>query len=248
MMRTLIVDDERLARVKLRNFLERHEDVEVIGECDGGASAITAIERDHPDVVFLDIQMPGIDGLEVVRKLDRLPQIVFVTAHDRFAVEAFELEAIDYLLKPFDRQRLAQTLERLRRRSAEEATTRLQTLLERFDRAGTSDQPFERFVVRSNGRMVLIDPEDVNWIEAEGNYARLHTEGRSPLIRAALSSLETQLESRGFRRIHRGILVNFSRVTEIQRGVGDDFVVLLSTGERLSMSRRYRARLKGLLG
>ena len=252
-MRVAIVDDERLAREKLRRFLEDTEGVEIVGECDGGEAAVQMIEKEHPDLVFLDIRMPGVDGFEVVRRLSRgtLPRIVFVTAHDEFAVQAFEIEAIDYLLKPFDRGRLRQAISRARRRTREDLHERVDALLARFTaerRDGDAGEPLERFVVRTGGRMVLIHPDEVNWIEAEGNYVRLHTADRKPLIRAALTNLEKQLEPRGFRRIHRAILVNFARVSEIHRGVGDDFVVVLQDGTQLSMSRRYRARLRGLLG
>lgn len=254
-LRVAIVDDERLARDKLRRFLEGVDGVELVGESDGGESALEMIRRKAPDVVFLDIQMPGVNGFEVARRISgsAMPHIVFVTAHDQFAVEAFEIEAIDYVLKPFDRSRLEKALDRVRRRTREQLHERIDSLLSRINASREEHdtprvEPLERFVVRTGGRMILIDPDQVHWIQAEGNYARLHTDDRRPLIRAALSTLEKQLESRGFRRIHRATLVNFAKVKEIQRGVGDDYIVILENGTQLAMSRRYRARLRGLLG
>lgn len=253
-LRVAIVDDERLARQQLRRFLDASPAVEVVAESEGGEAAVEMILRERPDLVFLDIQLPGGNGLDILGRLppENIPRVVFVTAHQEFAVQAFEVEAVDYLLKPFDRSRLQAALARARKRSREHLQNHLEALLSRISEASTRRhqdvEPLERFVVRTGGRLILIDPADVSWIQAEGNYARLHTAERRPLIRAALTMLEKQLESRNFRRIHRATLVNFSRVREIQRGVGDDYIVILDDGTQLPMSRRYRARLKGLLG
>ncbi|HEV8629462.1 MAG TPA: LytTR family DNA-binding domain-containing protein [Thermoanaerobaculia bacterium] len=262
-LRTLIVDDERLARQKLRTLLQRHSDVELVGECADGEAALADIERLRPDLVFLDIRMPGRSGLEVVRVLQggAPPHVVFVTAHGDHAVEAFELEAVDYLLKPFDRSRLERALQRARRRLAEPAGSvdrlaallaRLEARLEEGDLAPAPAPPAaatapllpERLAVRLDGRTLLVPTEDLDWVEAVGNYVRLHTRGGRYLHRETLTGLEGRLDPTAFLRIHRGALVNARRIREIQPGVGDEHIVILTDGTRLALSRRYRARLR----
>jgi two-component system LytT family response regulator len=251
-IRAVIVDDERLARKKIQMFAAAHDDLEIVAECSNGATAVEAIGALHPDVVFLDVRMPRMDGFAVLRQLPRhaIPRIVFVTAHGEHAIEAFEVEAIDYLLKPFDRRRFDQTLDRIRReRRAHEDTDlrrRLVDLLDRLEPA-KADPRLTQFVVNAKGKIVFVDPANVHWIGAEGKYVRLHTAAGTHLLREAIGELERRLDGQEFLRIHRSTIVNVRSVKEIYRGVGDDFVVVLHDGTKLSLSRRYRARFKNFL-
>jgi len=270
----LIVDDERLARQKLRTLLQRHSDVELVGECADGDAALTAVARERPDLVFLDVRMPGRGGFEVVKGLGRgadgapAPQVVFVTAHGDYAVEAFEVEAVDYLLKPFDRDRLDRALARVRARSGEtgkalaklgDLVTRLEGALSaaRAEGAATPSPPvasssaappaqpaLERVAVRKDGRTLLVPTQEIDWIEAVDKYVRLHARGARYLHREALSALERRLDPAQFLRIHRGAIVNLRCVREIHPGAGDEPTVVLADGTRLPLSRRYRARLR----
>lgn len=253
MIRMLIVDDERLARQKVRAFAEAHDDLEVVGECASGEDAVDAIRELEPDLVFLDIRMPRMHGFDVVRKLraDEVPRIVFVTAHAEYAVEAFDVEAVDYLLKPFDRARFDRTIERVRRErrtmNDEEVRRRLLEALDRLDRSGEKERDLSQFIVRTKGKLLFVDVHDVSWIGAEGKYVRLHTQLASYLVRQSIGDIERRLDPREFLRIHRSTIVNLRRVKEIHRGVGDDFVVLLHDGTKLALSRRHRARLRDLV-
>ena len=243
MMRVLIVDDERLARQKVRELASAHPDLQVVGECATGAQAVSAIREQKPDLVFLDIRMPRMDGFEVVRQLrgEELPRIVFVTAYGEYAVEAFEVDAIDYLLKPFDRARFDRTVARARRENDSGARKRLIEAIDRL--TTTAERGVAHFVVRAKERIVFIDAREIAWIGAEGKYVRLHTGSGAHLVRQSISEVERRLDPREFLRIHRSTIVNLRRVREMHRGVGDDFVVVLTDGTKLSLSRRYRARL-----
>ena len=266
-MRTLIVDDERLARQKLRTLLQRHSDVELVGEYADGDAALADIERLLPDLVFLDVRMPGKTGFDVVHGLGPgpAPHVVFVTAYGDHAVEAFEVEAVDYLLKPFDRERLDRAVARVRTRAAEpgKALARLGDLVMRLEGAlaeRRAPQPVvtaaapsegtppavlaERVAVKKDGRTLLVPTQEIDWIEAVDKYVRLHAKGARYLHREALSALERRLDPAQFLRIHRGAIVNLRRVREIHPGVGDEPTVVLSDGTRLPLSRRYRARLR----
>jgi two-component system, LytTR family, response regulator len=222
MVRALIVDDERLARQKIRTFLEARGDVTVAGEAANVDEAIAAIEREKPDLVLLDIQMPGGDGFDVLAA--KPPAVIFITAHDEYAVRAFEVAAVDYLLKPFDRKRFNQAIDRALR-------TKPRDLHESF------------FTVRKRERTLFIPVKDVDWIEAEGKYLRLHVRERSYLVRDTIAAATRRLDERLFVRIHRSTLVNFRRVAEIR----DDTVVVLRDGTELTMSRRFRARVRAVV-
>jgi two-component system LytT family response regulator len=248
-IRTLIVDDEPLARRRLMRLLRESADVEIVGQCQNGAEAIGAIGRDSPDLVFLDVQMPGADGFAVLEAIaaDRLPMIVFVTAYDQYAIQAFEAQAIDYLLKPFSRERFEKMMVRVRSASVRGESDRLaqQVLaLLKQDRNGGDSL---RLVARSVGSVSLVNVEDVDWIQAEGNYARVHTARASQLVRETLSSLSSRLPRR-FRRIHRGIIVNVDRVAELKPGRRGDYAVILRNGTRLRFSRRFRHEWPEIFG
>ena len=255
-IRAVIVDDERLARKKIQTFAAAHDDLEIVAECSNGAMAVEAIGALHPDVVFLDVRMPRMDGFAVLRQLPRhaIPRVVFVTAHGEHAIEAFEVEAIDYLLKPFDRHRFDQTLDRIRRERRRhediDLRRRLVELLDRLEPA--AERPpggprLTQFVVTAKGKIVFVDPADVQWIGAEGKYVRLHTANASHLLRESIGEIERRLDAHQFLRIHRSTIVNVRSVKEMYRGVGDDYVVVLHDGKKLSLSRRYRARFKNFV-
>lgn len=244
-MRVLIVDDEELARERVRTLLEPERDVEIVGECGNGFEAIRAIEQRHPDLIFLDVQMPRIDGfgvLEAVRDRPHLPAVVFVTAYDAYALKAFEVHAVDYLLKPFDRERFRDALERVRRdRSPPEDNRALHAMLD------DARKRLKRFVIRLPDRIYFVPIDDVDWLEAAGNYVRLHVGTQSHLLRDTMTHLEESLDPEVFLRIHRSTIVNVSRIRELQPTFGGDHLVLLRDGVRLQLSRRYRAALERLL-
>ena len=231
MFRALIVDDERLAREKIRTFLGARSDVAVVGEAANVRQAIAAIENENPDLVFLDIQMPGGDGFDVARALPESTAVVFVTAHDEHAVRAFDIAAVDYLLKPFDRKRFDQAIERVKK-----SATRPRDVAAAF------------FTVRKRDRVLLVAVKDVDWIEAEGKYVRIHVREQSHLIRDGIAAVEARLDPRQFVRIHRSTIVNLRRITELQRGDGGDYIVVLGSGARLTLSRRFRAHVREMTG
>ncbi len=248
-IRVLIVDDEPPARARVRRHLAADPEFEVVGEAGSGAEAVEAVSRLEPDVVFLDVQMPGLDGFGVVAALDAgdtLPHVVFVTAHDEYAVRAFEVHAIDYLLKPFREQRFTQALERVKERlrgRGDDVAWRLRDLL-----AGIGSRPayLERILVRDGERSVLLDVTRIDWIEAERNHVRLHVGEASHLVRGTITALEGRLDPARFLRIHRSRIVNVERIREIHPWSHGDQLIVLRDGTELIMSRRYRDRLARL--
>lgn len=234
-LRAVVADDERLARQKVRRLAAVSDAVEIVAECRTGTDTLSAVRALDPDLLFLDVRMPGLDGLQVVEQLPSRsrPRVIFTTAHSEYAVHAFGVDAVDYLLKPFDRERFVQAVERARRASGP-----------RHTRTAPRHDMVSRFLVTSRDRMMFVDVADIHWISAEGKYVRLHTPSGSYLLREGINQIEARLDSRRFVRIHRSTLVNVRRVKEMFRGVGDEFVVRLHDGAELSMSRRYRARLR----
>lgn len=248
-LRTLIVDDERLARLKLRRFLEEQPDVEIVGECGSGAEAVERIRAEQPDLLFLDIQMPGLDGFAVLREVgsERRGRVVFVTAHDEHAVRAFEVEALDYLLKPFDRARFQQTLDRVRRERRQTLDEKIAALLERIEKPGTEER-LDRILVRSGGRMTFLKLRDVDWIEADDNDLRFHAGRATHRVRDTLRRLAPRLDPRLFLRIHRKAIVNIEAIAEIRSLFHGDYDVLLRDGTALPVGRTYRDRLLQRMG
>jgi two-component system, LytTR family, response regulator len=250
-IRTLVVDDEPLARERVMSLLQQENDVEVVGQCSDGGQAVTAIQSQSPDLVFLDVQMPGCDGFEVIRNIgaDRMPTVIFVTAYDEYALQAFEVHALDYLLKPFGRDRFQQTLrharEALERRRAGDLGRRLLALV---DNVKPEPQRVERLVVKSGGRVFFLRTEEIDWIEAAGNYVRLHLGTESHLFRETMNRMESRLDARRFARIHRSRIVNTERIKELQPWFNGDYAVILRDGTRLTLSRGYRDRLQQRLG
>lgn len=243
-MRVLIADDERLARQRLLSLLEREDDIQVVGECSDGLAAAELLKSRAVDVAFLDIEMPGQSGLAAARKASagKPPLVVFTTAFENYAVRAFEANAFDYLLKPFGEERLRGTLSRIR--------THLD-LLGKQRQTAHSDAPHSdspRLPIKSNGRIILLRTEEIDWVEAEHNYVRLHTRGGTHLIRETMTALEAKLDARRFRRIHRSSIVNVDRIQEIQPWFRGDAIVVLDNGHKLTASRNYRDRLREWIG
>jgi two-component system LytT family response regulator len=247
--RILIVDDEPLAREGLRMLLAEDPDVATIDEAKDGRAAIAAIRAAPPDLIFLDVQMPEMDGFAVVREIgaERMPAVVFVTAHDRYALQAFEINAIDYLLKPVTRERFSQALERakarLGSRSANEESRQILSLLETI---AAPHRALKRLAVRSAGKTVFVDLEDVDWIEAAENYVKLHAGRAGHLLHIALSALEKSLDPETFLRIHRSIIVNVRRIKELEPALHGEFIVTLHNDVRLRSGRTYGDKLKAL--
>jgi two-component system, LytTR family, response regulator len=241
-LRALVVDDEPVARRRLKTLLQSEADVTVIGECEDGAAAVDAIQRLRPDVVFLDVQMPGLDGFDVVEALGTgvHPAIVFVTAYDRYAVRAFEVHAVDYLLKPFERARLRKALERVATDTDRRAADRRVHAAVETVRA---QQPLRRVLVKSADRIYAVRLEEVDYIEAAGHYLELHTGTSTHLVRESLTSIESRLDASRFVRIHRSTIVNLDRIRELQPAFHGEFLVTLHTGHRLPCSRTYADRL-----
>jgi two-component system, LytTR family, response regulator len=251
MTRILIADDEPLARERLKMLLVGQEGFEVVGECHDGPSTIDAIRRTKPDLVFLDVQMPGANGFDVVSALgeEELPLFVFVTAFDTYALKAFDVHALDYLLKPFDRERFLQALARARQQLERPSNSDLRSrLLELVRDLEPAPQRLERFVIKSGGRVFFVRADEIDWIEAAGNYVKLHVGTETHLLRETMNAVEAQLPRETFYRIHRCHIVNIERVKELQPWFNGEYVVFLRTGARLTLSRGYREKLQDRIG
>jgi two-component system LytT family response regulator len=250
-IRVLIVEDEPLPRERLRTLLAEEPEATLVGECANGLEAVAAISEHQPDLVFLDVQMPGLDGFGVIEAVgaERMPATVFVTAYDQHALRAFDVQALDYVLKPFNRQRIQAAFRRARDHLEQARTAdtsrRLLALLE--DVRGGSRPP-GRLAVKSGGRVVLLRTDEVGWIEAAGNYVRLHVGPEDHLLRETLSSLEARLTAHGFVRIHRSILVNVEHIQALEPAFHGDYVVTLRDGRELPLSRGYRPQVEAFLG
>jgi len=243
-IRTLIVDDEPLARERLRSLLEREESVEIIGECGSGTEAIATIRNAIPDLVFLDMQMPGCDGLQVLAELPeaRRPAVIFATAHERFAVDAFDVAAVDYLLKPFDRDRfrlaLGRAAEHLRRVRGADAAPE----------SPAAPVGEERITVKADGRIVFLEPDEIVRVEAADNYALLHLVSGRLMVRETMSAIEARLAPSGFARVNRSAIVRIAQIREIQPAQHGDYTVVLRDGTRLPLSRSLRGQLDKFAG
>jgi len=260
-VRVLVVDDEPLARAHLRALLAARDDVEVVGECGDGRSAVERLRDDPPDVVLLDIHMPELSGLDVVREVgaDRMPTVVFVTAHDDYALEAFEAQALDYIVKPVERERLAAAMDRavrLARREARESSAAPDVpgeqpagqaaALHRLLADAAAARP-DRIAIKIEGRVLLVRPADIDWVEAADDCVRFHVGRAVYEQRDTLSRLEQRLPAGQFLRIHRSAIVNVDRIRELQPWFQGDWVVILADGTKLTTGRSYRPRLKALI-
>lgn len=242
-MKVIIVDDEPLARERIRTLLATEPDVELLAECGSGAEAVEAVRRAPPDVLFLDVQMPEMDGFQVLRALGApLPLVIFATAFDEHAVRAFEAQALDYLLKPFKparfRAALARARDQLARRQPDEITRQLVALLEA--RGGGGPPHVTRIAVRDRDRVQFVRTADLDWLEASGNYVILHVGRETHVLRETLSALEAQLAPREFLRLSRSAIVNLDRVRHIEPAFNDEHVVVLADGTRLTLTRGLR--------
>jgi len=238
-LRAIIVDDEPLARQRIRQLLKSEPDIAVAGEAGNGLEAVKLIESLSPDLVFLDVQMPELDGFGVVEAIgvDRMPATLFVTAFDQHAVKAFEVHAVDYLLKPFDRERFNQALDWARAQQASRMGGTMQSLIA----SRRSDQPHpDRILVKSGEGWVLLRTGAIQWIEAEDNYVRLHVEGTSHLLRQTMNGILERLDPARFKRIHRSAIANLDFIKELQPWSGGDLLVIMRDGTRLTLSRTYR--------
>ena len=251
-IRVLIVDDEPVARRGLRNQLRKAGDVEVIGEAGNGRDAVETIIQTRPDLVFLDVQMPLLDGFRVIETLaeDNLPPaIVFVTAFDEHAIRAFEINALDYLLKPVDPKRLLKTLQRAREQIRNtrngDRDEKLFALLR--DLQSRQTDYLQRFVVKKNGRIIFLDASEIEWVSSDGNYVQLHNRGKSHLLRETMDGLECKLDPREFIRIRRSTIVRTESIQELQPLFNGEYAVILKDGTQLQSSRRYRKNLDALL-
>lgn len=267
MIRALIADDEAIARSRLRKLLREHDDIAVVGEAAGGREAVDAVRRHGPDLLFLDIQMPGVSGFGVLEALladaARLPAVIFVTAYDEYAIRAFEVQAVDYLLKPFDDARFHQALEharqRLRQERSEELRQRFAALLDERGEAASgragdtapsrASEPEEPplIPVHRRGRIVLVEVPDIDWIEAAGDYVRLHVGDDTHLVRTSMSDIKEKV-GEAFLRIHRSAIVRRDAVRELSPRTHGDYDVVLEDGTQLRLSRSYRDEVSEVLG
>ena len=243
---TLIVDDEVLARKKLCVLLERDPDFRIVGECATAGDAIRALRELQPDLMFLDVQMPDDDGFSVINAIgpEVRPLIIFTTAYDNYAIQAFDAEAIDYLLKPFDEERFARAVKRAKSEILAEAVQ--VTVPADGESPPTAPPALERFVVKSEGRILFFTTDEIDWIEAASNYVKLYSAGKSHLVRHTMNEMEKKLDSRQFLRIHRSIIVNVKKIRGVQPCNSGEFIVTLVNGKELPSSRGYRGNL-GLL-
>jgi two-component system LytT family response regulator len=255
-IRVLIVDDEPLARRGIRQLLETEKDFEIAGEAGNGREAASVIHKLKPDLIFLDIQMPLLDGFSFVEKLvtENLPEIVFVTAYDEHAIRAFEINALDYLLKPIDPERFVKTLNRVRERikdaQTKELDGKLTTLLKSLESAkakGEQETYLQRIAVKKVEHITFVDVDEIDWISSEGNYVQLHTKNKTHLLRETMDGIERKLDPQKFLRLRRSTIVQIEQIKELHPLFNGEFAVLLKDGTKLSSSRRYRQNLNLLL-
>ena len=250
-IRVVVADDELLARKFIRRMLKQDPEVEIVAECSNGAEAVATIRKEKPDLVFLDVQMPEMDGFAVLDavRLDHLPEIVFTTAYESYAIRAFELHALDYLLKPFDQTRFRDAMkhakERLNQRQHEDERLQIGALLESLK---NQTQYLDRLIIKADGRITFLSTREIDWIEADDKYVHLHTGKTARMVRQTLSGMEAQLDPKKFLRIHRSTIVNVERIKELQPLFSGEHSIVLQDGTRLTLSRNYKNSLFELLG
>jgi two-component system, LytTR family, response regulator len=252
MIRTLIIDDVQLARERLKRCLADEPDVEIVGECDNGANAVESIRALSPDLIFLDVQMPALDGFGVLEALkgERMPAVIFVTAYNEYAIQAFDVNALDYLLKPVDCARLSKAVERAKSQLAQPAPgddldSRFRAMLEDIK---ATPRFLKRITIKLTGHTILLPIDEVDWIESYGNYLKLHAGRESHLIRGTMQSLEAKLDPEKFVRVHRSTIVNIEKIKQIFPRSNGDQDLVLQNGEQLMLSRKYRDRFFAALG
>lgn len=251
--RALVVDDEPLGRERLRTLLADDREIEIVGECADGRGAVEAVRDLAPDLVFLDVQMPLLDGFDVVKEVgaEAMPPVIFVTAYDEYAIKAFEVHALDYLLKPFDRQRFERALERAKQHLVKEEggalAGQLRALLAEVRTGRDTADGVDRLVVRSRGRITIVPTRELDWIEAAGNYARLHAGDETHLMRETMTGLADLLPATEFARVSRSAIVRIDRIRELKRRSHGEYTIVLRDGKRVKSSRGYTDRLEDLL-
>lgn len=252
MIRAIIIDDEPLAREKVQLFASSEPDIEIVDVCVNGHVAIASYQKFKPDLLFLDIQMPEMTGFDVLANLQAnpLPGIIFITAYDEFALRAFEFHALDYLLKPYDRERFQKAVSHARESlkstsNSEIATEQIKTLLNSLKQ---SSQKLDRLIVKTNGRIIFLRMEEIDWMEAAGNYVKLHVGNESHLVRETMNHLEGQLNPQKFIRIHRSTIINIDKIKELQPYFNGEYTVILQNNTQLILSRGYRENFTTVLG
>lgn len=250
-IRAVIADDEALARRFIRRMLKDDRDVEIVGECSNGRETVATIRKQNPDVVFLDVQMPEMDGFAVLESIEteEMPEIIFATAYEQYAIRAFDLHALDYLLKPFDQARFKDAIKHAKERfysnRQSEGRMQINALLESIK---NNPQYLDRLMIKASGRITFLSIDEINWIQADDKYVHLHTGKISPMVRQTLSAMEAQLDPKKFRRIHRSAIVNLGRIKELQPLFSGEHSILLEDGTKLTVSRNYRDKLFEVLG
>ena len=250
-IRVLIVDDESLARGMIREMLACDPEAEIVGECENGGEAAAAVRKHAPHLIFLDVQMPEAGGFELLETLrnGRAPHVIFVTAYDQYAVRAFEVHALDYLLKPFDRERFEASWRRAKGHILLERNGRLdERILALLEEIKAGPRYLERLVIKSGGRVFFLETGGIDWIKAEGNYVSVHSGENTYLLRETIGSLETQLDPKKFRRVNRSAIVQIDKIKEFQPWFHGEYHIILRSGEQLLLSRSYRENLKEALG
>jgi two-component system LytT family response regulator len=251
--KVLIVDDERLSRQRIRRLLAFEPECEIAGECDNGADALKVLARERPDILFLDVQMPELDGFQVIRadiahKENATPLVIFTSAFDEYALRAFEVHAFDYLLKPFDRKRFREALQRAKAHlSKERSAAPDERLFALFEDLANGRRMPDRVAVRTNGRVVFVKVDDIDWIEASDNYVCLHCGKDTHVLRETMSQAESRLDSSRFLRVHRSAIVNLDRIRELQPWFRGDYRVILLDGTELTLTKTHRENLEARL-
>lgn len=239
-MRVVIIDDELPARKKIRTFLEDEPTIELVGEASDGLEAVAIIEQLKPDLIFLDIQMPHLTGFEVLQQLDTIPSVIFTTAYDQYALKAFEVHAIDYLLKPFDQERFQSAL----KHAFQQPTSNLPSQLSNLILALNKQRNYlQRILLKTGGKIIIIKIDDINWIEAEEKYVQIHTGKEKYLYRETMNTLEQELDPQKFVRIHRSYIVQLDFIKELTPWSHGDYLVILKDGTQLNMGRNYREKI-----
>lgn len=245
-LKTILIDDEPLARQVIREFLQAFPQLEIVAECENGRQAVAAINQHQPDLIFLDVQMPGLNGFQVLERVEHLPAIIFSTAYDEYAIRAFEVNAVDYLLKPFDRQRFMIAVQRAIERRAG-AGTEIERLLRLLQHAQPAGSFADRLLVRSGDKIIPVRTAEIDWIEAADDYTMLHVGKTKHLCNLGLGEIEKRLNPQHFMRVHRSAILNVSRLRHLEKDGEGGMIAAMASGEEVKVSRRYAAALRQLV-